>query len=193
MSKTLLACAGGVVLLPNRDLVLVPREAGGNLLVNPPREVWERSELSAEELTQWSQLVAATGRAMIDTLPQLAGGCVNYWEAGNWALNERAEPPGVKTAPQFRRVHLHLLGRSRFANHPDFTWGEAPRFPRFSDRLVWASAFERLTAKECRDVVTRTRDSLISRYGFDPAAIPASQTCEQCGYPSVSMRCEECR
>ena len=34
---------------------------------------------------------------MIDVLPQLAGGCINYWEAGNWALNDEAEPKGART------------------------------------------------------------------------------------------------
>src|SRR3954465_4561251 len=105
----LFTCDGGTVCLPAADLVLVDRNDGGNLIVNPPRDVWERSELTAQELTHWGFLVAATGRAMLDTLPQLAGGCINYWEAGNWALNELAEPRGPKTAPTHRRVHLHLL------------------------------------------------------------------------------------
>ena len=116
-------------MLPQTDLVLVDREDGGNLVVNPPRAVWERGELTAGELTAWSHLVAATGAAMLRTLPQLEGGCINYWEAGNWALNDAADPAGPKTAPAFRSVHLHLLGRSRFARSPDWAWGEAPRFP----------------------------------------------------------------
>ena len=82
----ILSCIGGDVVLPDPLLVLVDRIDGGNLIVNPQRPVWERSELTALELTQWSYLVAATGRAMLDVLPQLAGGCINYWEAGNWAL-----------------------------------------------------------------------------------------------------------
>ncbi|MGZ5446485.1 MAG: hypothetical protein ACXWLY_31685 [Thermoanaerobaculia bacterium] len=78
---TLFTSSGGSIVLP--ELVLVDREDGGNLIVEPPRDVWERSELTAEELTLWSFLIAATGRAMLDVLPQLEGGCINYWEAGN--------------------------------------------------------------------------------------------------------------
>ena len=125
----LYTCAGGTIVLPQPDLVLVDREDGGNLVVNPPRAVWERAELTANELTAWSHLVAAAGAAMLETLPQLDGGCINYWEAGNWALNAAAAPAGPKTAPAFRSVHLHLLGRSRFARSADWAWGEAPRFP----------------------------------------------------------------
>ena len=69
MTVPLFRGAGGEIVLPPRDLVLVDRLDGGHLCVHPPREVWERSELTPEELTQWSFLVAATGRAMLETLP----------------------------------------------------------------------------------------------------------------------------
>ena len=68
----LLQCAGGTVERPR--LVLVDRKDGGHLVVNPPREVWERSELSPLELTLWSFLVAATGQSMLEELPQLLAG-----------------------------------------------------------------------------------------------------------------------
>jgi hypothetical protein len=157
---TLYACAGGSIVLP--EVLLVSREDGGNLVVNPPREVWERSELTPEELTQWSFLIAATGRAMLDVLPQLDGGCVNYWEAGNWALNDAAEPHGPKTARENRRVHLHLLGRSPRSPR----WGEAPQFPDFAERLAWASAFAPLNEEECRAVVGRAEELLREKYGL---------------------------
>src|SRR4051812_18143968 len=123
MVRTLFRCAGGEIVLPDLKLVLVDREDGGNLVVNPPREVWERSELTAGELTGWSFLVAAAGRAMLDALPQLRDGCINYWEAGNWALNDEAETSGPKRAAQHRKVHLHLLGRSPRAKSPSWEWG----------------------------------------------------------------------
>lgn len=160
----LFTCAGGSIVLP--ELVLVDREDGGNLIVNPPREVWERSELTADELTRWSFLIAATGRAMLDVLPQLEGGCVNYWEAGNWALNDAAEPRGPKTAREHRRVHMHLLGRSPRARHPDWRWGEAPKFPDFAERREWASAFARLRDDECRAVAARAGQLLQEKYGL---------------------------
>lgn len=133
--------------------------------MNPPRPVWERSELTPQELTQWSFLVAAAGRAMLETLPQLEGGCINYWEAGNWSLHENAQPVGPKRAAEFRRVHLHLLGRSRSAGS-GWTWGEAPRFPQFRDRQAWAAKNLPLTGDECRRIAAKAADLLESRYGL---------------------------
>ena len=112
----------------------------------------ERSELSARELAAWSRLVAATGAAMLECLPQLRDGCVNYWEAGNWQLNDVAEPPGPKPVRDYRRVHLHVFGRSRDARHPAWLWGEAPAFPRFADRETWARDFRPLTSSECASI-----------------------------------------
>ena len=161
----LLRCAGGTVVLPDETLVLCDRLDGGNLILNPPREVWDRSELSAAELTMWSFLVSATARAMLDVLPQLEGGCINYWDAGNWALNEAAEPRGPKRGPLHRRVHLHLIGRSREARNPSMKWGEAPFFPPFAERHTWAAGNQRLTPEECASIISRARQVLTERYG----------------------------
>ena len=163
--EILFSCAGGTIVLPAADLVLVDRADGGNLIVNPPRPVWERGALDRDELVAWSFLIAATGQAMLASLDQLEGGCVNYWDAGNWALNEAAAPAGPKTAPGFRSVHMHLLGRSRFARNPDWAWGEAPRFPAFAQRHEWAAGNSRLTAAECEAVVAGARALLAERYG----------------------------
>src|SRR4051812_23450172 len=89
-------CAAGTVERPEPPAVLNDRADGGHLIVNPKRAVWERSELTREELINWSLLVAATGQAMLETLPALADGCLNYWEAGNWSLHNDAEPRGAK-------------------------------------------------------------------------------------------------
>ena len=151
----LFGCEGGEVVLP--DQPLVDRIDGGNLIVNPPRSVWERSELTATELSTWSFLVAATGRAMLDALPQLEGGCINYWEAGNWALNDAADPRGPKTPTLHRRVHLHLLGRSPRAKHPAWKFGEAPMWPTYAGREKWFAGFQPLTRDECSAVVDRLR------------------------------------
>ncbi|MGH9635116.1 MAG: hypothetical protein ACRD72_09815, partial [Candidatus Angelobacter sp.] len=70
MPRILFTCAGGHLALPEKGAALVGREDGGNLLVLPPREVWERGELRPTELTQWSFLVAAAGQAMLRALPQ---------------------------------------------------------------------------------------------------------------------------
>ena len=163
VNHTLLTHAGGSLVVPN--LILVSREDGGHLVVNPARDVWERSELTRDELAQWSLLVAASGRAMLDVLPQLAGGCLNYWEAGNWALHDDAEPRGRKIPRVHRRVHLHLLGRSPQAANASWRWGEAPQFPAFADRLAWAANFTSLTADECDAVVERAVQLLKSQYG----------------------------
>ena len=156
VSTAIVSSAGGTVTLPS--LVLLDRADGGHLVVHPPRTVWERSELTSRELGSWARLVSATGAAMLECLPQLRGGCVNYWDAGNWSLNDAAGPIGPKQVEAHREVHLHLFGRSRTAAHPSWLWGEAPAFPRFANRLEWARNFQPLSADECaaiRDAVTR--------------------------------------
>ncbi|MEO8500675.1 MAG: hypothetical protein ABI565_07155 [Vicinamibacteria bacterium] len=165
MTLSLCRGVGGEIALPPRNLVLVDRLDGGHLAVHPPREVWERSELTPEELTQWSFLVAATGRAMLETLPQLHEGCLNYWEAGNWSLHDLAEPLGLKIPRRHRRVHMHLFGRSRSARSPAWKWGEAPRFPHFTDRFTWAATHQPLEPDECRAIVARAEDILLRVYG----------------------------
>lgn len=198
MARILFTCVGGHLALPDRGSVLVSREDGGNLLVNPLRAVWERSQLTPQELTQWSFLVAAAGQAMLSNLPQLAGGCINYWEAGNWALNVAAEPHGAKTAPAHRRVHLHLLGRSRMAASPAWRWGEAPKFPDFADRKAWAATHERLTSVECQKIVADVERVLRERYALSGEQITRWAPCAGCAYPMVAAkdqrpgRCTEC-
>ena len=98
---------GGTVVLPRK--LFLDRADGGHLIVYPPKRVWEQSELSAVELAHWSFLVAAVGRAMIDVLPQLEGGCVNYFEAGNWALNDAAPPKGPKHSDETLRTRGRKL------------------------------------------------------------------------------------
>src|SRR5580765_5602697 len=160
LPRMLFTCLGGHLALPDKGSVLVSRENGGNLLVNPLRDVWERGELTLVELTQWSFLVASAGQAMLKAVPQLEGGCINYWEAGNWALNFEAEPKGAKNAKEFRKMHLHLLGRSRSSTDPSWKWGESPKFPMFIDKHVYSATYERLSSAECLLIVTQTEKLL---------------------------------
>jgi hypothetical protein len=196
MPLTLLTCAGGSLVLPDAALVLVDRADGGNLVVNPPRPAWDRSALEARELHAWSSLVAAAGAAMLAQLPQLDGGCLNYWDAGNWALNDDAPPAGRKSGPQHRQLHMHLLGRSPRATDPDFRWGEAPRFPDFEYRHAWAAPHARLQAGECLAITSATHRLLLERYGYDHRDIAPWQTCAGCDYPTavvdVASLCPEC-
>lgn len=199
MALTLFACSGGHVALPECGSLLSSREHGGNLVVNPPRPVWERSELTPLELTHWAFLVAAAGRAMIDHLPQLEGGCVNYWEAGNWALNDQAEPKGRKIARAHRNVHLHLLGRNPRSTDPAWRWGESPRFPDFSERNAYGAGYVRLTPEECQGVVSGMEDTLRNVYGMSAGDITPWAVCQSCGYSSLIENreaphlCAECR
>ena len=186
MSLTLLSTTGGQLILPDRASLLVSAPNGGNLVVLPPRPVWERSELTADELARWGFLIAACGRAMLDTLPQLEGGCINYWEAGNWALNDAAEPAGRKRARDHRSVHLHLLGRSPASTDPAWGWGESPRFPAYAERHTWAASFERVSAEHCRAVVAAADALLRERYGVAADEIAARAHCGRCGYPFVA-------
>jgi len=163
MTKVLHKGPGGTVVLPK--MVFLDRADGGHLIVNPPRDVWEQSELTPVELAHWCFLVGAIGRAMIDVLPQLEGGCVNYFEAGNWALNDAAPPKGKKKrAADYRRVHMHVFGRSPQATHPSWRWGEAPRLPDYKERQKWAKDFAPLTEKECKAIVKQAKDILRRRY-----------------------------
>jgi diadenosine tetraphosphate (Ap4A) HIT family hydrolase len=186
MSIQLLVSPGGTLLLPDSTSVLLDRADGGNLVVLPPRPVWERSELTKEELSQWSYLVAAAGRAMLDVLPQLGGGCLNYWEAGNWALNDEAEPRGRKRGDHHKRVHLHLLGRSPGSTDPHWRWGESPEFPRYADRLRWSTTFQRLSPEECHAIVAETSRQLTAKYSVPDSRVIAGATCPGCGYPAVT-------
>ena len=198
MNLKILTCVGGAVQLPDASLVFVDRLDGGNLIVTPGRNVWERSELLPDELARWSALVAAAGRAMLDVLPQLDGGCINYWEAGNWSLNDDAEPRGPKIPRGTRHVHLHLLGRSRMAQHPAWRWGEAPQFPAYRDRFAWSKGNRRLSAEECRAITNAIRGRLTLSYGFAPHEISTLAECVVCGYPVPALpnelvtRCAEC-
>ncbi len=198
MGRILFTCAGGHLALPDKGAALVSREDGGNLLVLPPRKVWERSELTPAELTGWLFLVAAAGQAMLRTLLQLDRGCINYFEAGNWALNFAAEPRGTKNGPEHRRVHMHLLGRSRNATDPSWQWGEAPKFPDYADRKVWAAKHEPLSAAECKQIVAEVERVLRERYYFNSQQISPWETCTGCEYPMVitpqqsAGRCSEC-
>jgi hypothetical protein len=142
------------------DLVLNDRRDGGHLVVTPARDVWERSELTFDELALWSALIAATGWAMLTVLSQLQNGCINYWEAGNWSVHDGAQPTGPKSPREYRRVHMHVFGRSRTAPSCAWQWGEAPQFPRFADRLTWAAEFTPLTGDECASVVHRIVERL---------------------------------
>ena len=162
VSKALYKGPGGTVVLPQPPFL--DRLDGGHLIVNPPRRVWEQSELTAVELAHWCFLVGAIGRAMIDVLPQLEGGCVNYFEAGNWALNDAAPPKGPKRAPDHRRVHMHIFGRSPRAKHPSWRWGEAPKLPDYKERKGWAAGFAPLEEKECKAIIKRARTLLAARY-----------------------------
>lgn len=203
MPLTLLATTGGQLVLPARALLLVSAPDGGNLVVVPPRPVWERSELSPEELARWGWLVAACGHAMLQVLPQLEGGCLNYWEAGNWALNDAAAPVGRKRARDYRSMHLHLLGRAPHSTDPAWRWGESPRFPEFAERGSWATTHQRIGAEACRAIVAAADALLRERYAFADADIARRGTCVRCEYPFViataaepptgTARCHECR
>jgi hypothetical protein len=135
MSLAPFSCDGGYLMLPDRGALLVSRENGVNLVVNPPRVVWERSELTAVGLTQFGFLVSAADRAMLDVLVQLGRGCINYWEAGNWALNDETESKGRKDVRAHRKRHLHLLGRSPAWTDPSWRWGESHGFRRSRRRI----------------------------------------------------------
>lgn len=193
LSIKLFITTGGSLLLPDRSALLLDRFTGGNLVVLPPRPVWERSELTREELANFSFLVAASSKAMLDSLPQLKDGCLNYWEAGNWALNDQADPAGRKKAHDFRKMHLHLLGRNPNATDPRWQWGESPEFPKFVERQTYSAEYQRLTPDECWRIVSQLPGILRAQYNVPSAEISDPVRCKHCAYPTVSNSafCEE--
>lgn len=196
MNLVIFRSDAGEVALPDAASVLNDGNDGGHLIVDPPRKVWDRTALTPEELTAWSFLVAAAGRAMLETLPQLEGGCINYWDAGNWALNDLAPPEGPKVARHHRVMHLHLFGRSPRSESPSWKWGEAPFFPTFSDRIAWAADHRRLSPDACASITRRIGEILTAVYGQSPSAMNPSHRCSRCGYTVVDTdsagACREC-
>jgi hypothetical protein len=196
--RVLLQASGGTVCLPDPATIMIDRADGGQLVVNPPRRVWDRTALTPAELVAWSALVAATARGMLECLPQLEGGCVNYWDAGNWALNDAADPVGPKAGPEHRFLHQHVIGRSRHSSDPDWRWGESPFFPAFADRVAWSRGKSPLTPAECAAVVAQARAVLSATYAVPLAALAPGATCASCGYPAPAAlvdpagRCAPC-
>lgn len=171
--KIILTSPGGTLCVPASPMI--NRADGGNLCVEPPKHIWDRSELNREELIQWSLLIAASGRAMLDVLPQLVGGVINYWEAGNWSLNEAANPQGPKVGSLHKSVHMHLIGRSPNATDPDWHWGEAPIFPTYEQSKAWMVNKKSLNSDEYQAISVRAADILVEQYQVDRKNIELPQ------------------
>lgn len=184
MSHVLMRGRGGTVCLPDPATIMIDRADGGQLVVYPPRRVWDRTALTRDELVAWDLLIAATARAMLEVLPQLDGGCLNYWDAGNWALNVAAPPAGPKRGPDARVLHHHLCGRSPRSQDPSWTWGESPFFPAYADRIAWSRGKRALTPQECAAIVARAAAVLRDVYLEGDAQGIATAACSGCGYPT---------
>ncbi len=93
-------------------------------------------------------------------------------------------------------MHLHLLGRSPTSTRPAWRWGESPRFPDFAERHDWSAGHERFTADECRAVVERVEERLLSVYGVARSRVAPWHMCPTCAYPTADARsdarCLEC-
>ena len=200
MSHVLMRGTGGRVCLPDPATTMIDRADGGQLVLYPPRRVWDRTALTRDELVAWHLLIASTARAMLDTLPQLAGGCLNYWDAGNWALNPAAEPAGPKDPRTARVLHQHLCGRSPHSSDGAWQWGESPFFPAYVDRFAWSAGKAPFTAAESVAIVERTVTVLREAYGEPAAQDITSAACGACGYPAplddldpATTRCPACQ
>jgi hypothetical protein len=169
MSHVLVRATGGSVCLPDPATIMIDRRDGGQLVLYPPRRVWDRTALSRDELVAWHLLIASVARAMLDTLPQLAGGCINYWDAG----------------------------RSPASTDPSWAWGESPFFPSFAGRFDWSKGKSALTPVECQGIVARAAAVLRDVYGDVDAQGIASAGCASCAYPTPVAdldcgRCSDC-
>ncbi len=200
MSQVLMRGRGGRVCLPDPATTMIDRADGGQLVLYPPRRVWDRTALTRDELIAWHVLIAATAHAMLETLPQLAGGCLNYWDAGNWALNPEAAPAGPKDPRLARVLHQHLCGRSPASADLAWQWGESPFFPAYRDRIAWSAGKAPFTAAECLAIVDRTCLTLREHYGEPDAQGIVCAPCARCGYPApvdevddATRKCPACR
>jgi hypothetical protein len=76
-------------------------------------------------------------------------------------------------------------------------------FPAFHQRFEWAKHHRRLEAAECRGIVQRLRDLLVTRYLIPLDGLTHPEDCSRCGYPAVfsdqgapaaiANLCSECR
>jgi len=71
-----------------------------------------------------------------------------------------------KTPALHRKMHLHVFGRSPRATHPDWLWGEPPRFPAFVQSEAWTRQFTRLEDGEGVALGARIQELLGTRYAL---------------------------
>ena len=71
-----------------------------------------------------------------------------------------------KTPALHRKMHLHVFGRSPRATHPDWLWGEPPRFPNFAQSEAWTQQFTRLEDDEGAALGARIQVLLDTRYAL---------------------------
>ena len=71
-----------------------------------------------------------------------------------------------KTPALQRKMHLHVFGRSPRATHPDWLWGEPPRFPNFAQSEAWTQQFTRLEDDEGAALGARIQVLLDTRYAL---------------------------
>jgi len=67
-------------------------------------------------------------------------------------------------APDYRRVHMHVFGRSPAASIPRGAGAKPPRLPDYKDRKTWAADFAPLEAKECSAIIRQAKSILKRRY-----------------------------
>ena len=92
----------------------VGRKDGGHIVITPITKVTDRTELSAELLTEMALITAITGKAMKEGMKDqgIELGRINYQDNGNWK-------------PE---LHIHLYGRALDA--PYHTYGHPIRAAR---------------------------------------------------------------
>jgi hypothetical protein len=94
---------------------------------------------------------------------------------------------------------MHLLGRSRTAADHAWRWGEAPKFPDYSERRSWMAKFARLCPEECQAIVEKVTTLLTTHYGMHASHIAPWSTCPACRYPTriesgqAQRVCAECQ
>ena len=79
---------------------------------------------------------------------------------------EQALRPKTPALHRKMHLHLHVFGRSPRATHPDWLWGEPPRFPNFAQSEAWTQQFTRLEDDEGAALGARIQVLLDTRYAL---------------------------
>lgn len=107
--------------------------------------VWERSELTPEELARWSCLATTTGRALLDSSAVTA----SRLRCGQRRAKPAGPSPGTKTpARPCTTGYTCMLSGEAPGHPPGLVVGEPPQYSKLAQSETWSRQFTRLDDDE---------------------------------------------